>query len=203
MKNRLFFLCVAMLVACGVTMADNTWFEEGRNFSAYSLGQGKVHVKVLVFARGGTNNHWATTGNGGSFVYAYSSGNTVYALQYEGDNNYNCENDYKGWVKFQVKSGTVIITNSYGGNNSTTYTPSNGWVNLYLSRTGESNTPTYLEFDWYPPTVLDNRSFDLKATVTDTRKYGNTWTHSWYLGSFSGTAFPLCFFLILYPKFRF
>ena len=77
MKKRLFFLCVAMLVACGVTMADNTWFEEGRNFSAYSLGQGKVHVKVLVFARGGTNNHWATTGNGGSFVYAYSSGNRV------------------------------------------------------------------------------------------------------------------------------
>ena len=159
MKNRLFFLCVAMLVACGVTMADNTWFEEGRNFSAYSLGQGKVHVKVLVFARGGTNNHWATTGNGGSFVYASSYGNTVYALQYEGDNNYNCENDYKGWVKFQVKSGTVIITNSYEGNNSTTYTSSNGWVNLYLSRTGETNTPTYLEFDWYPPTNLDNRSF--------------------------------------------
>ena len=77
MKKRLFFLCVAMLVACGVTMADNTWFEEGRNFSAYSLGQGKVHVKVLVFARGGTNNHWATTGNGGSCVYAAAYGKTV------------------------------------------------------------------------------------------------------------------------------
>ena len=177
-----------MLVACGVTMADNTWFEEGRNFSAYSLGQGKVHVKVLVFARGGTNNHWATTGNGGSFVYASSYRNTVYALQYEGDNNYNCENDYKGWVKFQVKSGTVIITNSYEGNNSTTYTPSSGWVNLYLSRTGETNTPTYLEFDWYPPTELDNRSFDLKATITDTRKNGDTWTRTWYLGAFSGST---------------
>ena len=178
-----------MLLACGVAMADNTWFEESRNFSAYSLGQGKVHVKVLVFARGGTNNHWATTKNGGSVVSAYIPyRDSIPALFYEGDNKHNCENDYKGWVKFQVKNGTVIVTNPNDGDKARVYTEGSGWVELYLSRTGESNTPTYLEFDWYPPASLDNRSYTLKAWITDTRKSGTTlWTRPWNLGTFSGS----------------
>ncbi|MGN1239377.1 MAG: hypothetical protein ACI4TV_00715, partial [Paludibacteraceae bacterium] len=189
MKKHLIFLCVAMLAACGVAMADNTWFEESRNFSAYSLGQGKVHVKVLVFARGGTHNHWATTKNGGSVVSAYLPyRDSIPALFYEGDNEKNCENDYKGWVKFQVKNGTVIVTNPYDGDKARVYTEGSGWVELFLSRTGETNTPTYLEFDWYPPASLDNKTYTLKAWITDTRKSGTTlWTRPWNLGTFSGS----------------
>ncbi|MGN0235470.1 MAG: LamG-like jellyroll fold domain-containing protein [Paludibacteraceae bacterium] len=188
MKKHLFSLCVVLLAVCGIATANNTWFEESRNFSAYALGQGKVHVKVLVFARGGTNNHWATTKNGGSVVYAYApNGDSIPALQYEGDNSKNCENDYKGWVNFLVRQGTVIITNPNEGDKGCTYTSSNGWKSLYLTRMGEKYTPTYIEFDWYPPASLDNKTYTLKARITDTRKYGDTWTRTWNLGEFSGS----------------
>ena len=94
--KRLFFLCVAMLVACGAAMADNTWFHESQNFSAYALGQGKVHVKVLVFAKGTTNNHWATSKSNGTYVYAYYNNQVIKVLDYEGDNSKNnTNNKYK------------------------------------------------------------------------------------------------------------
>ena len=200
MKKRFFFLCVAMLVACFAAMADNTWFNESRNFSAYSLGQGKVHVKVLVFARGSTNNHWATNKDGGTYVYALYNGQQIKALEYQGDNDKNCKNDHKGWVKFKVLNGTVIVTNPYDGDKSVSYPASNTDIELYLSRTGEHNTPTYLEFDWYPPSSLDNKTYILHANVTDTRKYGNTYHHDWNLGQFSGSDIqaPMLFQPVFY-----
>ena len=177
-----------MLVACGAAMADNTWFHESQNFSAYALGQGKVHVKVLVFAKGTTNNHWATSKSNGTYVYAYYNNQVIKVLDYEGDNSKNnTNNKYKGWVKFKVLNGTVVVTNPFDGDQSKSYQSSNGQVELYLSRTGQNDTPTYLEFDWYPPSSLDNKTYILKAKVTDTRKFNDTQTREWNLGQYSGS----------------
>lgn len=92
MKHKFLFAMAALLVSVSA-LADNTWFEESRNFSAYSLGQGNVHVKVLVFAAGSIQNHWATDP---SYIQAQVEGTTYNVLQYRGDNNYNTDNDYRG-----------------------------------------------------------------------------------------------------------
>lgn len=54
----------------------------------------------------------------------------------------------------------------------------------YLSRTGQSDRPAYLEFDWYPSATFTGKTYNINAHIVDTRKTGKTWTHDWNLGSY-------------------
>ncbi len=179
MKHKLFLAIGALLMATSV-LADNTWFEEARNFSAYSLGEGKVHVKVLVFAAGTWQNHWATDQ---SYIQAKVGDQTYNVLRYNGDNKNNTENDYRGWAQVEALDGTVVITNALDGTKPT-LTKSDSWKGN-LSRTGQSDRPTYLEFDWYPSAKFDGTTYQLNAHIVDTRKTEATWTHNWNLGEYT------------------
>lgn len=178
MKHKLLLAIGALLMATSV-MADNTWFEESRNFSAYSLGSGKVHVKVLVFASGSIHNHWATNS---SFVQAKVGDQTYNVLNFNGDNSRNTDNDYRGWAWVRALDGTIVITNPTDGNKKTL--PANEAWEGYLSRTGQSDRPAYLEFDWYPSATFDGKTYQINAHVVDTRKTGKTWTRDWNLGTY-------------------
>lgn len=182
------WLTISLLMLCGGLFAANTWFEKSRNFSAYSLGQGKVHFKVLVFACGSTQNHWAAMGTdkGDTYIYATGSGVTQKILSYRGDNSNNGKNKYMGWVYLEVKDGTVVITNTYDQTPKTLYSGDNR--EIWLSRTGESDHPTFLEFDWYPSTAFDGKEYTAKAHIVDTRKTGATWLREWSLGSYSAAS---------------
>ncbi len=200
MRLKRLWLAIALLTLCGGIFADNTWFEKSRNFSAYSLGQGKVHFKVLVFARGGTHNHWAAmnTDKGDTYIYATGTGDDIKIVRYRGDNSYNCKNDYKGWVYLEVEDGTVVITNTYDKVPATLFSGQTG--EFWLSRTGESDTPTYLEFDWYPSTKFDGKQYTAKAHIVDTRKTGATWLREWILGTYSASSVqsPILFDPVFY-----
>ncbi len=178
--------CALLTLSVHTAYADNTWFEEPRNFSAYSLGQGKVHFKVLVFARGAVQNHWACTKDGGTYLYAEGESLNQKILCYNGDNNKNCDDDYKGWVHIEVLDGTVIITNTHDQVPLTLNSGQSG--DYWLRRTGETNTPTFLEVDWYPSTAFDGKEYTAKAHVVDTRKTDATWTHTWSLGTYSAAS---------------
>lgn len=200
MRLKRLWLAFALLTLCGGVFADNTWFEESRNFSAYSLGQGKVHFKVLVFARGGTHNHWAAmnTDKGSTYIYATGNGVNNEIVRYRGDNSNNCDNDYKGWVYLEVKDGTVVITNTYDKVPVTLFSGQTG--SYWLSRTGETNTPTYLEFDWYPSTAFDGKQYTARGHIVDTRKTDATWLHEWTLGTYSAASVqsPILFDPVFY-----
>ncbi len=178
MKHKFLFAMAALLVSVSA-LADNTWFEESRNFSAYSLGQGNVHVKVLVFAAGSFQNHWATDA---SYIQAKVDGNTYNVLNYKGDNSKNTDNDYRGWASVKALDGTIVITNPAEGSKITLQQNSE-WEG-YLSRTGQSDRPAYLEFDWYPSATFTGKTYNINAHIVDTRKTGKTWTHDWNLGSY-------------------
>ena len=157
MKHKFLFAMAALLVSVSA-LADNTWFEESRNFSAYSLGQGNVHVKVLVFAAGSIQNHWATDP---SYIQAKVEGTTYNVLQYRGDNNYNTDNDYRGWAWVKALDGTIVITNPAEGSKITLQAGEER--NTYLSRTGQSDRPAYLEIDWYPSAKFTGKTYNINA----------------------------------------
>ncbi len=198
MKRRILFAMAVLLMATSV-WADNTWFEEARNFSSYSLGSGKVHVKVLVFASGTFQNHWAISP---SKVVAVIDGESAErtVLEFQGDNDRNTDNDYKGWAKVKVCEGKVIITNPSDQARKDTLTVENpNWDN-YLSRTGQSDRPAYLEFDWYPSADFDGKNYEVKAHVRDTRKTGAYWDRTWSLGKYSSSSLqsPLLYDAVFY-----
>ena len=62
-------LVVMMLSIVGAAFAgeDNgkVYFQKAENFDAYSMGNGKIHFKVLIFANGDDHNHNASRGDGG------------------------------------------------------------------------------------------------------------------------------------------
>ena len=196
-KRLLTALSCVWVFTC-IALADNTWFEQSRNFMAYSLGQGKVHFKVLVFSRGSTHNHWACDEKGGTYIYAEGNGVSRSILYYSGDNNYNCDSDYKGWVRLRVEDGTVVITNTY--DQVPVHLQSGLSGTYWLSRTGESDTPTFLEFDWYPSSAFDGKQYTAKAHIVDTRKTGATWERNWTLGTYSASSVqaPMLFDPVFY-----
>lgn len=200
--KRLFLLLSGILLTCGAIHADNTWFQQSRNFSAYSLGQGKVHFKVLVFARGTTNNHWAKNGDESkgelSTIYGIVDGREIKILTYYGDNSKNCDNKYKGWAWVAVHDGTAVITNTYD-KVPVNMTEGQRWE-FWLSRTGESDTPTFLEFDWYPSSLFDGKQFSTKAHIVDTRKFNDISKRDWNLGTYSAQSVqaPMLFDPVFY-----
>ena len=181
--KRIGAVITMMLTLCvGSLWADNTWFEEPYNFQSYSMGSGKVHFKVLVFARGGSNNHWATTGTN---VYAEFSDKTqVKILSYVGDNDQNTDTDDRGWVKLTPENGTIVITNVYERVDITVKAGS-GERAMSLTRIKQTDTPTWLEFDWYPSTEFDGKQYTAAIYVHETRKWGTDYYHRYTLGTYT------------------
>jgi hypothetical protein len=54
---RSIFVTLSLLFV-SLCVSANDWLERADNFSAYSLGQGKVHFKILIYANGSWNNYW-------------------------------------------------------------------------------------------------------------------------------------------------
>ncbi len=173
-----------LTLAVGTGWADNTWFDESTNFSSYSLGNGRVHFKVLVFARGSANNHWAISGTN---VYARLEDNTqIKILSYVGDNDQNTGSDDRGWVKLWPENGTIVITNVYERVNITVKEGS-GERAMSLTRIKQTDTPTWLEFDWYPSTALDGKKFTAAIYVHETSKWTD-YTHTYTLGDYTAES---------------
>ncbi len=181
--KRLGLVLTMVLTMCmGQLYAENTWFDEPRNFSSYSLGQGKVHCKVLIFASG-FYNHWAI---GGTYIYAVAGGVETRIVEYNGDNDKNTDNDYKGWVNLTVKDGTIKITNTYDQVPVVLAEGKSG--NYYLSRTGQTDRPTYFEFDWYPSSKFNGLTFTVKDKIVETRRDGDRFYHDYTLGEYSADS---------------
>ncbi len=181
-KHGWLVLIVMLTLGVGKISAENTWFDEPRNFSSYSLGQGKVHCKVLIFASG-FYNHWAI---GGTYVYAVAGGKEITIVEYNGDNDKNTDNDYKGWVNLTVKDGTIKITNTYDQVPVVLAEGKSG--NYYLSRTGQTDRPTYFEFDWYPSSKFNGLTFTVKDKIVETRRDDTKFNHDYTLGEYSADS---------------
>ena len=146
----------------------NVDFENENNFDAYSAGNGKIHVKVLLFSERGYD-HNAGRGNNQSLgnnpdptcdatgcrLYTQSkNGDQTIHLHYWADNHYNntgakSQHQWpkdKGVVWVQMWGGVIECTNTYDGLKRTVV--ADGTVaQIELKRKDEGYHLTWFEFD--------------------------------------------------------
>ena len=161
----------------------NVDFENENNYDAYAAGNGKIHVKVLLFSERGYD-HNAGRGNNqslgndpaptcqatGSRLHTkrVSGGEEAIYLHYWADNYYNnpkaksqhqWPND-KCCVWVQLWGGVIECANTYDGTKRT-IVPDGTVVQVELKRKKEGNWLTWFEFDWYPPEEMNEEEFRL------------------------------------------
>ena len=186
----------------------NVDFENENNFDAYNAGNGKIHVKVLLFSERGYD-HNAGRGNNQSLgnnpdptcdatgcrLYTQAkNGDQTIQLHYWADNYYNntgakSQHQWpkdKGVVWVQMWGGVIECTNTYDGLKRTVV--ADGTVaQIELKRKDEGYHLTWFEFDWYPPESMDEEDFKLFVT-TDHHKWNQSSfrTKTYDFGVFSG-----------------
>ena len=186
----------------------NADFENESNYDAYSVGNGKIHVKVLLFSERGYdynagrgnnqnlgNNPDPTRDATGSRMYTdKKNGDRTIQLYYWADNYYNntgASNKHhwpkdKGVVWVQLWGGVVECTNTYDGIKRTVV--ADGTVQqIEVKRKDEGYHLTWFEFDWYPPEDLDEEDFKLYVT-TDHHQWNQSGfkTKTYDFGVFTG-----------------
>lgn len=160
---RIFILSVLMALLPMAAGARPTYgtshFSSASNYDAYSMGNGKIHYKVLLYGKGSSQDGYAgETGdpNQSNVWTKIGNGANVPFLKYNAwtDRNHpglvSGQPEDQAVVWLTVLEGVVVVTNPYSGsnivldgNNSTIYNQ-----RLELSRSTSGDVLTYLEFDW-------------------------------------------------------
>ena len=189
------FFCVVPQSAQASPWNARDYFRDGSNYDAYSMGQGRIHYKVLIFAEGNGHNNNAGNGGAGSRIWTRTSGSSTYPnfIHYYSDNS-NCKPGVvsgrprdKGWVRIKVEEGIVVVTNAYNGDNPV-FTADNQWHDVDVRRNDVGDHLTYLEFDWYVPSYLTGNNISFVSGVESVyhESGGSTYEHRQFiLGNFN------------------
>ena len=172
----------------------SSYFRDASNYDAYSLGRGRIHYKVLVFADGVEHNYNAGKGGNGSRIWTHLPDASRWPnFIYYASDNLNCKAGAvpgrprdKGWAELKVTQGVVVVTNSYDGSNPA-FTADNNWHSVDLRRNDSGDHLTYLEFDWYPPDSMQNVVFQSGIESVYHESGGSTYESRQFLvGYFDG-----------------
>ena len=213
-KHRLHnFMQSALIVAFALGLlaipsnlaGKNHALEEAGYQDAYSMGNGKVHFKLLIYAERkhkASGNDYFAGGSGyfkhdggkvaGSNAYYHHNDEYTTIVWFEADHHKNKNNSEKGrpknkgWVKFKVESGAIDVTNDYDGIRPR-YESDGNWYEIDLKR-ADNGKLTYFEFDWIMPGNLDEQKVKCYSGITRYRNSENTpWARaSFELGTFVG-----------------
>jgi len=197
-KSILYFLAVLMLASAPMVdvlarASHGDWYfrEEwgGTQYSAYSVGNGKVHYKILIYATGTSRNFWALADENnieqGSRCWTRLDGGNNYQnfLIYEADNkphnrpygddcdDEGCNPNDRGWVRLKVLSSSITVTNTYDGY-PIQVSADGQWHEFYLKRMSTEDWLTYLEFDYIEPAEYANKVYWAGNTVWYRREGG-------------------------------
>lgn len=172
----------------------SSYFRDASNYDAYSLGRGRIHYKVLVFADGVEHNYNAGKGGSGSRIWTHLPDASSWPnFIYYASDNLNCKAGAvpgrprdKGWAELKVTQGIVVVTNSYDGSNPV-FTADNSWHSVDLRRNDGGDHLTYLEFDWYPPDSMQNVMFQSGIESVYHESGGSTYeSRQFTVGYFDG-----------------
>ena len=184
MKKITFLLFLALVaVSLPLHVQANDYLEVQRHYQVYSNGRNSIHFKIPVWAHGNWND------------YHLDSANTVVRWQVIGETpeaflsvggpalGVNRESNDKGnarvWMwrgsdDHHTKGGAIVVTNEYNGNRPQ-FEFTGGWSTIDLKQQADDDCKrvTILEFDWYPPAVLNNKKFKI-SIIADIRKRAST-----------------------------
>ncbi len=188
--------------------ADNVYLQKADYHDAYSSGNGKIHIKQLIFGQGSSHNYFAGVGGtcvgdesdkgkvvdgSNSYYRDLTTQQNVTIIEFEADNSKNKPGSVsgrpkdKGWVRFKVISGVIQVTNDYAGSKPS-FIADGIWHEVDLKRLDSGDHLTYFEYDWFPPESLDNKRFELYSGIT---RHRSSETKPWsrcvfLLGTFEG-----------------
>lgn len=208
-----FWLLLTLLLPLSV-MATPTYgiahFGQASNFDAYTMGNGKIHFKILIYGKGTNLDGYAGNANDISEAYAWTKigeESPVPFLYYHADDGRNHVGRFanvpedQAFVNIKVLEGLLVVTNVYEGD-PIVYNAGDSIYEVLLTRTQITDNKAYLEFDWYPSARLVNSSFiagvHSKAYTGD---HGTQRTDDYNLGSFTynGDQQPQLMDPVFYP----
>ena len=201
------FAVLACLLLLPLRARANDYLEQSGHYTVMSLGQGVLRFTIPVWVYGSVNDYYLYCSNGAndqndSYLW-YSSSNSANRggsnvhrfVSVRGERygkNDSSSSEGEGYIR--VHEGSVIIQSMYDGTKRTV-TPAEGWVRLSLKRKEDDGHKriTYLQFDWYPPSGLDNQTFYTGISVADYKKSsGNRYDTYWWRWAerFTGSNMP-------------
>lgn len=215
MKNiycKLWLLLISLLPVMAMATPDHgiDHFAQSSNFDAYTMGNGKIHFKILIYGKGIEKDGYAGNADNISEAYAWTKigeASPVPFLYYHARDPRN----HAGLVAntpsdqavayIKVLEGLLVVTNVYEGD-PLVFNASDSVHEVLLSRVLANDNKAYLEFDWYPPTRLENSSFI--GGVHSKAYNGDGWgqrTDDFNLGSFTynGDQQPQLMDPVFYP----
>ena len=204
MKNRILFLSMFILALLPTMVQANDYLEKQNHYSVMATGQDVIHFTIPVYAYGAGNDYYV---HKMSYIYidnitkdgVSESGTVTIAKAYSKRSADDSENkDYsggKGSAYLEMSKGKAIVTSTYSGINEVVNEGAGS--GKMLIRTVEDDGcdhVTKLEFDWYPPTELNEKKFRINLKIylyrnqADPKDNNQSYTFDWHFDN-SGQNF--------------
>ena len=172
MKRFLAFILagLAMMLVPSKALA-NDYMEHTENYTVYATGIDKIHFTIPVWVHGAwyEKSYSALPGSCFSYIYKDDHDNEHEVKVLNWLANVGKDNDKdndKGQlaIKFQPNQGQLFLTCMHNGVRYSAQPDGNwsDWLTVKQKPAGGYDRVTFLEFDWYPPEVLDGKDFSIK-----------------------------------------
>lgn len=191
------------LLLTSFTAKANDYLELQKHYMVYTSGANSIHFKIPVWAYGKSYDYYL----GGDTCRAEyivqtknANGETVdgpaVTLCYFRSERYG-ENEKKdtqkgtAWLKMAPGQGMAVVTSMYNGSHKAIYDTGEWSDQLIVKQVESDDCPqvTMLEFDWYPPESLNEKSFTIclrlaiYASLTNNMNYPKNFL---FTGPFTG-----------------
>ena len=197
-------MVLALFILQSSPLKANDYLEKQNHYSVMATGQDVIHFVVPVYAYGKGNDYYV---HKTSYIYidnitkngVSESGTVTIAKAYSKRSADDSENkDYsggKGSAYVEMKKGKAIVTSTYSGINEVVNEgESSGKMLIRTVEDDGCDHVTKLEFDWYPPTELNQKKFRINLKVylyrnqADPKDNNQSYTFDWHFDN-SGQNF--------------
>lgn len=181
-----FFLLVFVSTSHAI---GNDYLEKFNHYSVMSMGNGVLRFNVPIWVWGNTaqrdyflNCSPSANDSLDSYIWYSSNSNVAHRNQvtravsfYADRYGKNSKKGANGAGHIRVHEGSIVVRSTYDGVPQSV-AAGGSWTNLELKRKSDAGWDhiTYIEFDWYPPTGLENADFYVGISADDWQKLDST-----------------------------
>lgn len=164
------FLAVMAMVLVPSRARANDYMEKTENYTVYATGVDKIHFSIPVWVHGAWYERSYSALPGSCFSYIYKEGENdkeVKVLNWiacVGKDNDKSNDKGILAIKFQADQGQLYLTCMHDGVRYSAQPTGewSDWLTVKQKPAGGYDRVTFLEFDWYPPELLDGKEFSIK-----------------------------------------
>ena len=156
-------LTIFSLLTPSFVRAANDYMEKASHYQAYTVGADCIHFKVYTWSYGSTYDYKI---NSASYVgYRLEGTEEVVQIAYYGCTDWNGVDDKqngKGTARMKLEEGMgdIFVTSMYSGVRK--HVDDTGeWTSQMEIKQDDDKARSVLEFDWFLPESLNNKSFSI------------------------------------------